>query len=351
MQTVPERLRGLCDVILLPYPSEAQATLLFDTILVRHYKCNENEDVHSILKRLPKVIWDLTTTCARTLVQSPARPHYVWTLRDAFAICRGVCMPQPTFLNSWDKVGPLFLHEANRVILDQLSTPEDRKWYQQVISKEVKALVPMTLVSQEIAADHVPLAPTFIPLNLPQAQSLQRINRVIGKDYALRGCGVAEFYVNANSEEELREAMCHLLEESEDEDKHADFVPFYPAIKSIANLLRIFRIPGQHVVLCGSNGCGKKLSARLAASLSDFDCLEFNHDRTGDSGGGSPSSAKYKWKVGITEGMPRCSLFLEICSLHCLVCYLFFDAPAGSVFFFLLHLLAWFGLPCVYAAL
>lgn len=69
--------------------------------------------------------------------------------------------------------------------------------------------------------------------------------------------------------------------------------------------MRTFRVPEQHAVLYDASGCGKKLSARVAAPLSEFECVEFaksfvDGDGDGGSGGQPPFSATQRWKEELT---------------------------------------------------
>ena len=80
----------------LKYISVLQAKSLFNAVVMEHYTHSDKKDVREVASQLPKLVWDLITACARTLVRSPTRPHYAWTIRDAFSICRGVCMAEIT---------------------------------------------------------------------------------------------------------------------------------------------------------------------------------------------------------------------------------------------------------------
>lgn len=134
-------------------------------------------------------------------------------------------------------VSLLVVHESNRVILDRLSTAEDRRWYKQTMPRKIGTmLIPESVVSQfggDGGAKVMLVERTFLPLTLPMAKSLKRENLIFEQHQTLRVGGASDLYVQSRSEDDLKEVVCHLLGENEDAKEHAGDFLFTPPLKAL----------------------------------------------------------------------------------------------------------------------
>jgi dynein heavy chain len=162
---------------------------------------------------------------------------YNWNMRDLSSIFQGCCRIQSQQYCNKEAILQLFVHEAQRVYSDRLTSEEEVKVFDSMLKDAlVKELseepLDTLLSSRRLYSDFVPASGgAYLPAPFESLQDVLRLKM--------------EEYGEAYSPMQL--------------------VLFEDAVGHVARICRIIQAPGGHAMLIGVGGSGKQSLARLAA--------------------------------------------------------------------------------------
>jgi dynein heavy chain len=192
------------------------------------------------------------TTITEELLPTPDKSHYTYNLRDLAKVFQGMMFAASSKLPDLRSLRRLWVHECMRVFQDRLTTLEDRKWFKELLEKELKE----TLSSSwdETIGDGTVTFCDFVdtskdPRLYEEVVSMPKIFKTVEdaiEDY------------NATTTKQMKLVM------------------FQDAVQHIARITRIVKQPGGNALLLGVGGSGRQSLARVAAHLCEFklSCIE-----------------------------------------------------------------------------
>lgn len=159
---IPSRLKRQFCIFNCPLPNDIAIDKIFSVIGQGHYNVKRgfNQDVRNLVKRLvplTRILWRSTRT---KLLPTPAKFHYVFSLRELSRIWQGMVSVYIHFnatLKHLFQVGTLstvieseaglmllWKHECTRVFADRFTIVEDKEWF----DKELLSIVEKELGPQ-----------------------------------------------------------------------------------------------------------------------------------------------------------------------------------------------------------
>ena len=150
---IPDRLKSHFLIFNLVPPSLESINDIYGQILGGYYKENKDSDFlelggvnldkegRSVVEKFTKTTIDLWTKVRKSLLPTPAKFHYVFTMRELSRIFQGVLTaPMETAntggivvadmkLQSSTILVRLLRHECERVLCDKLTNNKDKDWY------------------------------------------------------------------------------------------------------------------------------------------------------------------------------------------------------------------------------
>jgi dynein heavy chain len=192
------------------------------------------------------------TTITEELLPTPDKSHYTYNLRDLAKVFQGMMFAATTKLPDLRSLRRLWVHECMRVFQDRLTTPDDRKWFKELLEKELKDTLSSSW--EETIGDSTVTFCDFVdtskdPRLYEEVVSMPKIFKTVED--------VIDDY-NATTSKQMKLVM------------------FQDAIQHIARITRIVKQPGGNALLLGVGGSGRQSLARVAAHLSEFKlaCIE-----------------------------------------------------------------------------
>lgn len=192
------------------------------------------------------------TTITEELLPTPDKSHYTYNLRDLAKVFQGMMFAAPSKLPDLRSLRRLWVHECMRVFQDRLTTLDDRKWFKELLEKELKETLSSSW--EETIGDGTVTFCDFVdtskdPRLYEEVVSMPKIFKTVEdaiEDY------------NATTTKQMKLVM------------------FQDAVQHIARITRIVKQPGGNALLLGVGGSGRQSLARVAAHLSEFklSCIE-----------------------------------------------------------------------------
>jgi len=183
------------------------------------------------------------------LLPTPAKSHYVFTLRDLARVFQGMMMARPNTVPTRTSLLRLWIHEASRVLGDRLVTEDDLGLFQEALFLKAKQRFAIKETREEVF-DSVPIL--FGDFFKPGAEGADRQYR---------------------EAEGGLESLTRLLRDYGDEFSQGSgtrLVFFRETIEHVARIARCMSCPKGHMMLLGLGGSGKQTLARFAASVSRY---------------------------------------------------------------------------------
>lgn len=187
----------------------------------------------------------------RALLPTPAKSHYLFSLRDVSRVFRGFAKSSPRSLGGAEEAIKLWVHESLRVYSDRLSEDRDKILFRDLLGAACK-----------LGFD-------------------RELRRLVKHEPLIFGCfgpaanQPAGLYTELSNLEDLRRACTKALTElSESRGERISPVLFAEALEHVARMARVFATPGGHALLAGLAGLGRRTLALLAAQLCGLTVVE-----------------------------------------------------------------------------
>ena len=193
---------------------------------------------------------------------TPDRMHYTFNFRDLSRVVQGMLLlSADQYLNSQSFIH-VWMHETFRVFHDRLIDKKDKDHFQLIINDVANAALPAEL--------------------LPDVS----FETLLFGDFMKAGNETREErqYKEISEPDAINAVMYQLLEDYNTiyNKNPLDLVFFEDAIKHIARLARVLKIPGGHAMLVGVGGSGKISTAKFATFVSG--CQPFSIEVTRNYG-------------------------------------------------------------------
>ncbi|KAA0175572.1 hypothetical protein FNF27_02982 [Cafeteria roenbergensis] len=285
-----ERFSRHFALLAVPAASETTLRALYTSVL-QTYIAPFASDVRSLAGTVVAATVNVYLKCQSDLLPTPAKTHYVFTLRDVSRVFQGLCMVRPAQVRDGPALVRLWAHESMRVFHDRLVTDSDRRWLQSLVSGAVNrhfrlswtadALFgPATLetLAGEGAEDEAMMTPVGMAGGAVASRRAAQLTTgplVWGdffsppEDDGAAGESVHRVYEECPAPSRLRAMLAAMQEEHDvDAKRPLRLVLFAGVIEHVLRLCRILAHPRGHAILVGVGGSGRQSVARLASHIS-----------------------------------------------------------------------------------
>ncbi|XP_041969812.1 dynein axonemal heavy chain 1-like [Aricia agestis] len=184
------------------------------------------------------------------LLPTPTKSHYTFNLRDLSKVFQGMLMMDPKLIKDENEVLRLWYHEHQRVYQDRLVNDQDRKWFADLMEKNLRKEFGKR--SKDVVGNALMLFGDFMD---------------IGSD--------DRKYVEITDEKELDDVLTGYLNEYNlSTTAPLPLVLFRDAAAHLCRIARIMRQPMANALLLGMGGSGRQSLSRLAAFMGELQCVQ-----------------------------------------------------------------------------
>ncbi|KAL1518053.1 hypothetical protein ABEB36_001736 [Hypothenemus hampei] len=258
---IPSRLKRQFSVINCPLPQDISIDKIFGVIAQGHYNIKRGFglEVRNLAKNLiplTRILWK-STRCK--LLPTPAKFHYVFSLRDLSRIWQGMVGTLSTVIESESCLMMLWKHECARVFSDRFTIEEDKQWF----NEELLRLVEENLGHEmRLKTEKNPVFVDFMR-DAPEPTGEE------GEDTDME---LPKVYEPVFSDEELKERLQMFLSQFNEmvRGNGMDLVFFPDAMLHLVRISRVIRHPRGNVMLVGVGGSGKQSLTKLASFIAGY---------------------------------------------------------------------------------
>uniref|UniRef100_A0A1B0GJY1 Putative dyneins heavy chain n=1 Tax=Lutzomyia longipalpis TaxID=7200 RepID=A0A1B0GJY1_LUTLO len=268
---IPSRLKRQFAVFNCNIPDDASIDKIFRVVGEGHYNTKRGfqPEVRNLVKRLiplTRLLWQHTRN---KLLPTPAKFHYVFSLRDLSRIWQGMIGTLSTVITSESVMVSLWKHECTRVFSDRFTVACDKEWFNTEI---------LALVTTELGEEFVEMAkpnPVFVDFmrDAPEPTGEE------GEDTDME---LPKVYEPVTQYDILRERLIMFLSQFNEMVRGTgmDLVFFPDAMLHLVKISRIIRHPRGNVMLVGVGGSGKQSLTKLASFIAGYKIFQINMTRS-----------------------------------------------------------------------
>ncbi|KAG5463924.1 hypothetical protein LSCM1_00097 [Leishmania martiniquensis] len=229
--------------------------------LLESYFSTFAEDVRGKLSSIVTASIEIFDVVVKELKPTPARPHYLFNLRDLAKVMDGLTNATTATVTTVPSLVRLWLHEEMRTFQDRLTSDVDRVWFQELLGKQLWKHLKLTLdeVMQSRPGDGGAAMTALLFADFLGSKADQRIYQEV-KDFNA---------VAKTIEGELQEYNQQCMG-----GRQLNLVMFSDAVQHVCRIARVLRKGNGHALLLGVGGSGRQSLSRLAAHLNEFEVFQ-----------------------------------------------------------------------------
>uniref|UniRef100_A0A182YK77 AAA+ ATPase domain-containing protein n=1 Tax=Anopheles stephensi TaxID=30069 RepID=A0A182YK77_ANOST len=268
---IPARLKRQFSVFNCNIPDNASIDTIFRTLGEGHYNVKRgfSIEVRKLVKRivpLTRILWQRTRN---QLLPTPAKFHYIFSLRDLSRIWQGMIGTLSTVITSEAVLILLWKNECTRVFADRFVVPGDLDWFINEM---------LTVLEDDLGPEYREMAgpsPVFVDFMRdapePTGEEGEEADMELPKVYEPVSC----FNV-------LRERLKMFLVQFNEMIRGTgmDLVFFPDAMLHLVKISRIIRHPRGNVMLVGVGGSGKQSLTKLASFIAGYKTFQISLTRS-----------------------------------------------------------------------
>ncbi|KAF5296158.1 hypothetical protein FQA39_LY12612 [Lamprigera yunnana] len=268
---IPSRLKRHLCIINCPLPTEFAIDKIFGVIGQGHYNVKRGFilGVRNLIKKLVPLTRKLWSVTRAKLLPTPAKFHYVFSLRDLSRIWQGMVGTLSTVIESESSLMILWKHECTRVFSDRFTIVEDKIWFDEEI---------LTMIEQELGTEYRTMSlpnPVFVDFmrDAPEPTGEE------GEDADME---LPKVYEPVNDDNELRERLDMFLAQFNEMVRGSgmDLVFFPDAMLHLVKISRVIRHPRGNVMLVGVGGSGKQSLTKLSTFIAGYKSFQITLTRS-----------------------------------------------------------------------
>ena len=236
-------------------PPTASLQQIYGSILAAHLYSFE-DSVLNLSGAVTAAASELQTNVANQFLPSAVKFHYIFNLRDITNVFNGMLRSDSRYLIEPTVMLKLFMHEAERVYKDRLTTDKDLRRFDEMQLEIVKKHFSNAFESSKILEDLMEE-----PLNI-----FTSFHTNTGDDNTP--------YNPVRDWAQLQKVLDLQLSEYNETNAVMDLVLFSDAMEHVSRIARIVEQPRGNALLVGVGGSGKQSLARLAAHICAYETFQ-----------------------------------------------------------------------------
>uniref|UniRef100_A0A2S2PXW6 Dynein heavy chain 5, axonemal n=1 Tax=Sipha flava TaxID=143950 RepID=A0A2S2PXW6_9HEMI len=258
---IPSRLKRQFCIFNCTMPSDASIDKIFRVVGETHYNAKRgfSVEIRNLVKKLTPITRELWHLTRMNLLPTPAKFHYVFSLRDLSRIWQGMVGTLSTVIDSSKTLVMLWRHETTRVFSDRFTSLNDKSWF----DKELRNVVETRLGTQYIS---------MLDVDPPFVDFMRDAPEPTGEEGEEADMELPKVYEPVLEESQLRERLEMFLSQFNEMVRGVgmDLVFFPDAILHLVKISRVIRHPRGNVMLVGVGGSGKQSLTRLASFIAGY---------------------------------------------------------------------------------
>ncbi|XP_045464260.1 dynein axonemal heavy chain 5 [Harmonia axyridis] len=268
---IPSRLKRQFCIFNCPLPLDTSIDKIFGVIAQGHYNIKRGFplEVRNLVKKLiplTRLLWRNTRS---KLLPTPAKFHYVFSLRDLSRIWQGMIGTLSTVIDSEACLMVLWKHECTRVFSDRFTIQEDKDWFNQELLDLVEKDLGVNIMHKTMPS------PVFVDFmrDAPEPTGEE------GEDADME---LPKVYEPVTNENELRERLDMFLSQFNEMVRGSgmDLVFFPDAMLHLVKISRVIRHPRGNVMLVGVGGSGKQSLTKLSSFIAGYKSFQITLTRS-----------------------------------------------------------------------
>jgi dynein heavy chain len=273
------RFSALFSVFHVTFPSDSSLRRIYSSILTSHLASFPDE-----MQSLPAAVTEMTLQLYRAVVKSlpptPAKFHYVFSLRELSDVYHGLTMATTDKVATVPSFVRLWRNECTRVFSDRLTSATDRE----VVSGTIARLVQDNFGADKERILMSPLCfGDFIdaPARIAAAADHAADDDDDGTAGAV-GDGAElppPLYEDLGDFSTIKPVADAVLKQQLEKSRAAPLVMFDYALEHLLRVYRVLRMARGHALLIGVGGSGKQSLTRLAAFMAGIEVFEITLSR------------------------------------------------------------------------
>ncbi|KAG5316099.1 DYH5 protein, partial [Acromyrmex insinuator] len=268
---IPSRLKRQFCIFNCTLPDNASIDRIFSALGEGHYNIKRgfSQEVRQLVKKmipLTRILWEKTRA---KLLPTPAKFHYVFSLRDLSRIWQGMVGTLSTVIDKESVLMLLWKHECTRVFSDRLTIQSDKDWFD-------KGLI--SVVADILGEKYVNMLnqdPTFVDF-------MRDAPEPTGEEGEDADVELPKVYEPVYDSQVLRERLDMFLAQFNEMQRGAgmDLVFFPDAMLHLVKISRVIRHPKGNVMLVGVGGSGKQSLTKLSSFIAGYKTFQITLTRS-----------------------------------------------------------------------
>lgn len=268
---IPSRLKRQFSIFNCNIPDNASIDTIFRALGEGHYNAKRgfSLEVRKLIKKIVPLTRTLWQHTRNKLLPTPAKFHYVFSLRDLSRIWQGMVGTLSTVIVSESVLIQLWKHECTRVFSDRFTIAADKEWFNSEL---------LSLIVTDLGPDYSDMAkpnPVFVDFmrDAPEPTGEE------GEDTDME---LPKVYEPVTCYDVLRERLNMFLMQFNEMVRGTgmDLVFFPDAMFHLVKISRIIRHPRGNVMLIGVGGSGKQSLTKLASFIAGYKTFQISLTRS-----------------------------------------------------------------------
>ncbi|XP_039763737.1 dynein heavy chain 5, axonemal [Pararge aegeria] len=258
---IPSRLKRQFSIFNCPLPNNESIDKIFKVIGEGHYNAKRGFtiEVRSLIKKIIPLTRELWARTRKNLLPTPAKFHYVFSLRDLSRVWQGMVGTLPTVIESEKCLMLLWKHECSRVFSDRFTLLSDKDWFNSALYS----------ISEEILGCEYKKMMETDPVFVDFMRDAPEPTGEEGEDADME---LPKVYEPVFDYPELRDRLEMFLSQFNEMVRGSgmDLVFFPDAMLHLVKISRVIRHPRGNVMLVGVGGSGKQSLTKLSTFIAGY---------------------------------------------------------------------------------
>ncbi|XP_073975032.1 dynein axonemal heavy chain 1 [Rhodnius prolixus] len=268
---IPSRLKRQFCIFNCTLPSDTSIDKIFRIVGEGHYNLKRGFalEVRQLVKKLVPLTRKLWLATRLQLLPTPAKFHYVFSLRDLSRIWQGMIGTLSNVIESERALMLLWKNECTRVFSDRFTLIKDKEWFD---NKLLEVIVENLGVQYKEMSD----------LNPPFVDFMRDAPEPTGEEGEDTDMELPKVYEPVWDIHELQERLEMFLSQFNEMVRGAgmDLVFFPDAMLHLVKVSRVIRHPRGNVMLIGVGGSGKQSLTKLASFIAGYKTFQISLSRS-----------------------------------------------------------------------